>query len=440
MDTERPLLLVGSASLVGTWSLLSFTLQDHSGRVVENLLGRRSQGLLTYTEDGVVSFQLIDPERIATPPASPESAEVADVARAFTYFGYVGTYTRNGDRVTHHVLYSNVPAWSGSSQIRRVHLTGDQLTLSAPTRPSDGQDGREARTPVITWQRLSPPPGQQMPNPGEPAHVDLTVGRFHYIAWNANRTELPCAVLLHGNGGSACSWSRVAPALANRYRVYAPDLRGHGGNVRLPAGSYGLRDAADDIGEFLTALDLRHPLLAGHSWGAAVALVLAAGHGSNAPPPRLSALALEDLPATMAFPERVILSLQQLASTPPAELRRRLLLKNPTWHPVDIESMVYGFERADPRVVRSIIDDGSRTGPLLPLLARVTAPLLLLRADPRRGGLLNDADWQAARRHLPANATAQEVPGSAHNIHYDRFKEFMTIIGHLQPESGSPRP
>jgi pimeloyl-ACP methyl ester carboxylesterase len=38
----------------------------------------------------------------------------------------------------------------------------------------------------------------------------------------------PPAVLLHGLGDDERDWRAVLSALAIRYRVYAPDLRGHG--------------------------------------------------------------------------------------------------------------------------------------------------------------------------------------------------------------------
>src|SRR3954465_4887 len=38
----------------------------------------------------------------------------------------------------------------------------------------------------------------------------------------------PAILLIHGIGDSSSTWSGVIPALAQRYRVIAPDLLGHG--------------------------------------------------------------------------------------------------------------------------------------------------------------------------------------------------------------------
>jgi len=45
----------------------------------------------------------------------------------------------------------------------------------------------------------------------------------------------PPLVLVHGLGGAASNWLRVAPALALTRRVIVPELPGHGGSGALPA-------------------------------------------------------------------------------------------------------------------------------------------------------------------------------------------------------------
>src|SRR5689334_14605447 len=124
--------------------------------------------------------------------------------------------------------------------------------------------------------------------------IDLPAGRFHYISWGAERADLPALVLLHGITSSALSWVRVGPALADRYRVYALDMRGHGDSIKPPAGAYSLRQVADDALAFIDALRLERPVLVGHSWGGATAITLASGAWTRTPVPALSHLILED--------------------------------------------------------------------------------------------------------------------------------------------------
>src|SRR5258708_13089333 len=126
--------------------------------------------------------------------------------------------------------------------------------------------------------------------------IDLPAGRFHYISWGADRTGLPGMLLLHGITSSAQSWVRVGPALADRYRVYALDMRGHGDSIKPLRGAYSLRHTADDALAFIEALGLERPVLIGHSWGGATAIVLASGACSQKPVPALSHVILEDPP------------------------------------------------------------------------------------------------------------------------------------------------
>ena len=45
----------------------------------------------------------------------------------------------------------------------------------------------------------------------------------------------PPLVLVHGLGGAASNWLRIAPALASARRVIVPELPGHGGSGALSA-------------------------------------------------------------------------------------------------------------------------------------------------------------------------------------------------------------
>jgi pimeloyl-ACP methyl ester carboxylesterase len=83
-------------------------------------------------------------------------------------------------------------------------------------------------------------------------------------------------VLLHGLAGAARNWRDVAVLLAPDHRVVAPDLPGHGGSPPL-AGAPGLNGFADAVAAAVDELGAAGPaLVVGHSFGAHVALALAA--------------------------------------------------------------------------------------------------------------------------------------------------------------------
>ena len=80
-------------------------------------------------------------------------------------------------------------------------------------------------------------------------------------------------VLLHALGERGSDWEPVAGRFAEAYRVYAPDLRGHGDSDR--PGQYSFVLMRDDVIAFISALGLAKVTLVGHSMGGAVAFGVA---------------------------------------------------------------------------------------------------------------------------------------------------------------------
>lgn len=77
-------------------------------------------------------------------------------------------------------------------------------------------------------------------------------------------------LLLHGAGRTLADWARVAPLLAERHRVWAMDLRGHGrsGDGAAP---WTFEVAADDVTAVLAACGAPDAVVVGHSLGGMIA-------------------------------------------------------------------------------------------------------------------------------------------------------------------------
>lgn len=116
--------------------------------------------------------------------------------------------------------------------------------------------------------------------------------RLHWLEWRpAEPAREPALLLLHGLSSNARVWERMAGHLPGR-RIVALDQRSHGASDRLAPGC-GLPDLVADAAHAVRELGLGRPLVAGHSWGAIVALALAAEH-----PELASGLIFVDGPAT----------------------------------------------------------------------------------------------------------------------------------------------
>jgi pimeloyl-ACP methyl ester carboxylesterase len=95
------------------------------------------------------------------------------------------------------------------------------------------------------------------------------------LAWRADGSPgSPAVVLLHGLGESMHCWDRVAPLLADRFRVVLVDLPGFGDS---PGGGRGttIEDFAHTVAEVLRPADVADAVVAGHSMGGEVAVALA---------------------------------------------------------------------------------------------------------------------------------------------------------------------
>lgn len=84
-------------------------------------------------------------------------------------------------------------------------------------------------------------------------------------------------VLLHGITLRSDVWAPQFHQLTDRYRVIAVDLRGHGTSRAGDAG-FGIARLGDDLATLLTALDLRHAVLVGHSMGGMTVMQFCGDH------------------------------------------------------------------------------------------------------------------------------------------------------------------
>lgn len=111
----------------------------------------------------------------------------------------------------------------------------------------------------------------------------------------------PTLVLLHGYPQSWYEWRHVLPALAERYTVIAPSLRGAGRSDAPPTG-YDKKTLAADIHGLLTQIGHDKDIyLVGHDIGLMVAFAYAAAHPDDVVKLVLSEAFVPD-PAIYTFP------------------------------------------------------------------------------------------------------------------------------------------
>lgn len=103
--------------------------------------------------------------------------------------------------------------------------------------------------------------------------ISLAHGNVRLAVTDSGEAMAP-VVLVHGLGGSQLAFKRVGALLAGHARVITYDQRGHGASG--VSDDYSWDALVGDLGAVIEQLELRDPVLVGHSLGAGVALCAAA--------------------------------------------------------------------------------------------------------------------------------------------------------------------
>jgi pimeloyl-ACP methyl ester carboxylesterase len=104
-------------------------------------------------------------------------------------------------------------------------------------------------------------------------NIKVRNGRFDISVEESGCIGTPC-VLLHGRGECSGVWRTLTEAASAEHRFVSIDLRGHGDSSWDPEHAYDSRTLAGDVLEVLLAMNIRKPVLIGHSLGGGVALQL----------------------------------------------------------------------------------------------------------------------------------------------------------------------
>lgn len=179
-------------------------------------------------------------------------------------------------------------------------------------------------------RRPAPPPMERLDladlhfadEMAEASLVDLPGRGTAFVRMADGPRGAPTVLLVHGLLATAdLNWSLAIPALASRFRVVAPDLRGHGRG--MPTRQFAAAECADDLAAIVEALELGPVIVVGYSLGGLIAQLFVRRH-----PELVAGLVLCATACTFQVPteRRAVRLVERAARRAPESLRRAAML------------------------------------------------------------------------------------------------------------------
>jgi pyruvate dehydrogenase E2 component (dihydrolipoamide acetyltransferase) len=265
--------------------------------------------------------------------------------------------------------------------------------------------------------------------------VEVGGRRLRYLERAPDEPAGDPVVLLHGFGGDLNNWLFNTDRLAERRRVYALDLPGHGESSK-DVGAGDLDAFAETLGGFLDAVGAARAHLVGHSMGGAVALAYALEH-----PDRVASLTLvaaaglgEDINPdyidgfVAAERRRELKGVLELLFADQGLVSRKLVDDVLRCKRLD------GVDAALRTVAGAMYPSGRQTPVLAGRLDRLQAPALVVWGGQDR--VLPAAHAQA----LAGRARVEVLAGAGHSPHMEAANEVNRLVGGFLDElEGEPR-
>ena len=245
--------------------------------------------------------------------------------------------------------------------------------------------------------------------------------RLRYLEWGD--PGAPPVVCVHGYTGSAEAFNGLARRFADRVRLIAMDVRGHGESAWSPDGAYRYADQASDLAGLVDQLGLGRFTLIGTSMGGIIAMTYAGAHAD-----RLAGLVINDIgPDPEAGTQRITQMVgerpDRFASLDDAmAYRRRMSPIVASRTEADQRELALGVLRRgadgawiwkmDPAYISQRVQKGPPPRPALwPALARVHAPTLVVWGSD--SDVLSEGQAHRMVEALPKGELVT-VPGVGH--------------------------
>lgn len=284
-------------------------------------------------------------------------------------------------------------------------------------------------TSIVAIALAVPVAGAKLPDPpsGWKEGYAMANGiRIHY--WRTGGAK-PVMVMAHGSSDDALCWTNFAKEFVNDYDIVMYDARGHGLSDP-PSPSDPAEAMAEDLAALIRELKLDKPVVMGHSMGSSTTAWFAAKY-----PDVAQAIVLEDpnlaarRPNTQGDPSERRAQILKRNNSTFDELYEGCMKGSPKWGASECALWVPSKQRHHPNTV---MGTAATRPPMLELLPKITAPVLILKADAQ--GDLRKSNDEAAR--LLKNGRLVHIAGAGHNVRRenkeDAVKELRQFLASLK--------
>ncbi len=252
-------------------------------------------------------------------------------------------------------------------------------------------------------------------------------GPVHWVDFGGppegSGTAVPKIVLVHGLGGSHLNWALLAPLLAEKARVVAVDLAGHG--LTNPEGRQTTVHANTNLlGRFLRTVVKEPVILVGNSMGGMISLLHTAKDpdlvrglvlvdpalpmvlGTRPDPTMLSTFFMYSVPglgerflakSRLAPARRQVERVLELVCADPAVIPEEL--KQASEHLLGERAKIEGLDTAFLAAARSTVFTTSKRGAYFAAMDKIRVPVFLMSGD--RDRLINVASARYVARRRP---------------------------------------
>jgi pimeloyl-ACP methyl ester carboxylesterase len=245
--------------------------------------------------------------------------------------------------------------------------------------------------------------------------IEINHANIYYQAYGDDQPKHVPIVLIHGSTvDSHTDWDSIAPELARRYKVFAPDCRGHG-RSNNPHMSYSFKELADDVAAFVRAMGYERAHLIGHSNGGNVALVTLMEH------PEVVQTCIPQ--AANAYITRYLINREPVYFD-----AVRIEREEPDWmnEMIALHSATNGREYWRELAWLSMKETMSEPNYSPAELRRVTHPVLVIMgADDKANAA--DGHAQYIGNNIP-NAELWIPKTTGHNVHHERREEWIAKV------------